>query len=998
MSPPDQQEQQPDFTRRLVGVMFTDIVGYSSKASVDEIETLRLVKEHNELLSEIIAQHRGEIVKTIGDAVMGRFPSIVRAVECALEIQSRLKDFNTGKDKSEKLLLRIGVHAGDVLETADSDLFGHDVNIAARLEPLAEPGSVIITDIVYSLIQSQSNLAFHQLGDFKLKNIPTPMSLYTVSRAHEIEHDEKMVGPYRIIEQLGAGGMGEVWLAEDSRLDRKVAIKFLPYHAAHNEAERARFIQEAKAAARLTHPNIAQVHEINEEDGRFYIVMEYVESGSLRDHLDTAKGKCLPLSGVIKWMLQVAEGLAEAHLQGVVHRDIKPDNLMLTRSGHIKITDFGLAHLDSSTKLTASGAILGTVNYMSPEQVVGNEVNGRTDLFSLGATFYELLTGYQPFEGVDASAIYYSILHKEPEPVYRFRRDTDQTLDFIISKLLQKDPDHRYQSASEVAADLRRLLSNISSGEDDDVCFDPVRRKKKRQNQSMSPATIGILSGLAFVLLAGSIWFFTIGPGATPKQPVIVEQPDSTSISKPTTESQRALDTILASFAEQERLGRQLDSLQTVLDDQQASSQSQPNQTSVSPALLALQSRVDSLMSLSYEKINPSTTERVNTIGDIHIKSPRPAAIIRENEVYVDFTVEPFYNVERVHVSVDGEVQIDEPVGLDEVFSRTSRIDLRNSGRHIICISILDAVGNRSEKSLNVLYNPEGEAITIGVLDLTSFGLDSTEVRIVSERLRYYLGEQDVFEVIADKTMTTLMEEIGFQTSGACDTDECVVQIGQILGATKMLAGSIDKVGTIYALQIRMIDIETGRIEGVAFKDIDGGMEQVLTLAVEDISSELADSALRSLAPFESTQQSTEIDPVLMAMLDLEGINIPDDEARAIASRLRFYLSQEDCFQVLERDLVRELLDEMGFQTTGALNDYYSATQIGQIVGARKVAYGTVSNIDGFYTLQVQIIDVMTGRIENQTLIDARGIEAVMREATLSVAEKLASFYTPDFM
>ncbi|MFC1559083.1 serine/threonine protein kinase [Gemmatimonadota bacterium] len=268
---------------------------------------------------------------------------------------------------------------------------------------------------------------------------------------------EQLVGHYKVLEKLGSGGMGEVWLAEDSRLDRKVALKFLPHFAAQDETEKARFKQEAKAAARLSHANIAQIYEIDEEDGRLYIVMEYVPGGSLRDVLDEAKRKSLPLEQVVTWIQQISDGLAEAHRQGIIHRDIKPDNLMLTETGQVKITDFGLARLETTTRLTASGTTLGTVNYMSPELITGRTVDHRSDLFSLGVTFYELLTGRQVFSGQDASAIYYEILSGHIDPVTRFRSDmNDQTIK-IIEKLLEREPDLRYQSASDLTTDLKRL-------------------------------------------------------------------------------------------------------------------------------------------------------------------------------------------------------------------------------------------------------------------------------------------------------------------------------------------------------------------------------------------------------------------------------------------------------------------------------------------------------------------------------------------------------------
>ncbi|MFC1559320.1 protein kinase [Gemmatimonadota bacterium] len=312
---------------------------------------------------------------------------------------------------------------------------------------------------------------------------------------------DELIGPYKIIEKLGSGGMGEVWLAEDTRLDRKVALKFLPHFAAQDENEKARFKQEAKAAAKLSHASIAQVFEIGEEDGRLYIVMEYVAGGSLRDQLDEARGKPLPLEKVMRWVEQTAGGLAEAHRQGITHRDIKPDNLMLTDTGQVKITDFGLARLETATRLTAAGSTLGTVNYISPELIQGQDVDHRSDLFSLGATFYELLSGQQVFTGQDANSIYYAILNAPVPPLARYRKDLPEGLDGIIEKLLERDPGRRYQAAAEVATDIRRLLGPTVSTTRLAIWARSAKRTLRRV-----PAGAWVSGGLILGILAGVIF------------------------------------------------------------------------------------------------------------------------------------------------------------------------------------------------------------------------------------------------------------------------------------------------------------------------------------------------------------------------------------------------------------------------------------------------------------------------------------------------------------
>ena len=811
------------------------------------------------------------------------------------------------------------------------------------------------------------------------------------------------VGHYKILEKLGVGGMGEVWLAEDTRLERQVALKFLPHHAAQEEAEKARFFQEAKAAARLKHQNIAQVYEIGEDDGQLFIVMEYVEEGSLRDYLEQAKGRCLPLYQVIRWVLQVAEGLTEAHRQGVVHRDIKPDNLMLTNTGHLKITDFGLARLDTTTRLTASGAMLGTVNYMSPEQVTGREIDGRADLFSLGATFFELLTGHQPFEGDDASAIYYSILHEEPDPVFRYRRDTDQSLDLIISKLLQKNPDHRYQSAEEVVADLRRLSSSITSSDEKKIYRRPSREKKQHSQIQLSPTAKGILSGFGIVLIAGIAWYFTLGPGSGTSEPTSTgtEQSDIAGYSRPTTENERLLQTVMNTFLENQQRGRELDSLQTELNQQMTLFQGQQQETgtaefaNVSPQIQALQNTVDSLMSVAYSPASEPKEDEIN-IGNIMIHSPRPESVSKESQINVEFSIEPYKHIDRLHISVDGEVQIDEAVQAETLFFRNKQVNLKGAGRHLVCISILDEQGMRNEQRFHVLFNPIEIRTIVGVLDLVAINVDSIEAQAVTNRLTYHLGQQNIFDVIERSRMESIVEELGVTMNGVCDTDEVIVQVGMILGARKMIAGSISKVGDMYSLQARIIDIGTSIIDHMVYQDVKGGIENVLTSAVQKISAELAGYALTE-ASIPSTEQEEEArSSVTIGVLDLEANNIDIREVSAITDRFRMYLNRQKSFQVLERNTMETVLEENGFQFSSLAHDKDNAVAIGRLLGVQKIATGTVSLIGTMYSVHIRVIDVSTSIIETQTMHDVQGLELVFAEVPKLAAENLAQYYFPN--
>jgi len=272
---------------------------------------------------------------------------------------------------------------------------------------------------------------------------------------------------YRILDELGRGGMGIVYKAEDTKLDRTVAIKVLPAAALSNEDDRARFYREAKAAAALNHPHIAAVYEIDEavpegspsEDLRPFIAMEFIEGGTLEDRI---KQGPLKLEEALRLGIQIAEALKAAHAKSIVHRDIKSANIMLTENGQAKVLDFGLAQTTASTKLTRMGSTLGTVAFMSPEQARGEEVDGRTDLYSLGAVLYEMVSGRAPFGGEYEQAVVYSILNAEPEPLTALRTGVPMELERITNKLLAKEANRRYQTGADLIVDLEAVPKSPS--------------------------------------------------------------------------------------------------------------------------------------------------------------------------------------------------------------------------------------------------------------------------------------------------------------------------------------------------------------------------------------------------------------------------------------------------------------------------------------------------------------------------------------------------------
>jgi serine/threonine-protein kinase len=260
------------------------------------------------------------------------------------------------------------------------------------------------------------------------------------------------ISHYKILEKLGEGGMGVVYKAEDTKLDRLVALKFLPHHLTGNEQERARFLQEAKAAAALNHPNVCAVIDIQEHEGTEFIVMEYIDGETLR--------KKVPLKNTeeaLRVAIQIGEALQEAHSKGIVHRDVKCENIMVNSKNQIKVMDFGLAKLKGSLKLTRTSSTVGTLAYMAPEQIQGGEVDARSDIFSFGVVLFEMLTGKLPFRGEHEAALIYSIVNEEPEALGKYLPGVSPDLERIVQRALEKDPDDRYQHVDDMVSELRRL-------------------------------------------------------------------------------------------------------------------------------------------------------------------------------------------------------------------------------------------------------------------------------------------------------------------------------------------------------------------------------------------------------------------------------------------------------------------------------------------------------------------------------------------------------------
>jgi len=309
----------------------------------------------------------------------------------------------------------------------------------------------------------------------------------------------RTISHYKILEKLGEGGMGVVYKAQDIKLDRFVAVKFLPPHLTSEFEEKERFIHEAKAASALSHTNITTIHEIDEFEGQMFIVMEFCDGKTLKQIIEKEP---LSIKKVLDIGIQVCEGLTAAHKKEIVHRDIKSDNIMVTKEGQVKIMDFGLAKLKGATKLTKTRSTLGTLAYMSPEQAQGEEVDSRSDIFSFGVVLYELLTKNLPFGGEHQTAVIYSIINEEPQPIARYNSKVTPELERIVSKALVKDKEDRYQHIDDLLTDLRRerkSLDYVKTGQIPKEAITP--RPKRKVLPIVIPASIVLILVLLFLIL-----------------------------------------------------------------------------------------------------------------------------------------------------------------------------------------------------------------------------------------------------------------------------------------------------------------------------------------------------------------------------------------------------------------------------------------------------------------------------------------------------------------
>jgi len=317
----------------------------------------------------------------------------------------------------------------------------------------------------------------------------------------------KTISHYRILETLGEGGMGIVYKAEDMKLKRLVALKFLPLSIIAREKEKTRFVHEAQATAALDHPNICTIYEIDEADGQLFIAMAYIEGQNLKEKIEAGP---LKLDEALGIAMQVAEGLQAAHEKQIIHRDIKPANIIITPKGQAKIMDFGLAKLAGRTVITKEGTTLGTVAYMSPEQARGEEVDQCTDIWSFGVVLYEIITGQHPFKGMYDQAVMYSIINEEPEPITGLRTGVPMELERIANKALAKKINLRYQNVEDLLVDLRALQlrpkpSAVSASSRRAVSQPPIKAKAPERKQ---PWLYAGVAAFVILLVAAALFFW----------------------------------------------------------------------------------------------------------------------------------------------------------------------------------------------------------------------------------------------------------------------------------------------------------------------------------------------------------------------------------------------------------------------------------------------------------------------------------------------------------
>jgi serine/threonine-protein kinase len=452
-----------DRHERQVAILFSDIADsarYFERHG--DAEGRRMVQRHADLLAPIIREGGGRVVKNIGDAIMACFPTCQQAVETAARMQQALRSSNLMLTREEdRLEIRVGINFGSALANDDNDdLYGESVNVAARVQAQAARGQILIAEQVRELLSPA--VPVRPAGEVELKWRSAQIGLHEVlwekmAQPEGAVLEKPRLDPrYVVVKLLGSGGMAAVWRVRDERLGRDVAMKVLHRHLPFSSSMRERLEREAKVAASLTHENLVQVYDYSVQQGTdSYIAMELVDGTTLRELI--LQRKKLPWVVVALAAYEICRGLACAHENGVVHRDMKPDNVMVSRTGTLKIGDFGIARAREHSKMTAVGAPVGTPAYLSPEQVRGEPADARSDIFALGITLYEMVCGAPPFAAETSAGMMYQIVEgKFPAPE-RLAPEIDPVLAGLIRRCLSPSPAQR-PTAAQVRDEVGLML------------------------------------------------------------------------------------------------------------------------------------------------------------------------------------------------------------------------------------------------------------------------------------------------------------------------------------------------------------------------------------------------------------------------------------------------------------------------------------------------------------------------------------------------------------
>jgi serine/threonine protein kinase/class 3 adenylate cyclase/uncharacterized membrane protein HdeD (DUF308 family) len=453
--------------------LFTDMEGSTSHWQRYRPYMPVVLRRHFEILRSCVESHEGYVFKTVGDACCAAFSDPTEGLRAAIAVQRALLAERWSGNVPVRV--RVALHHGHAAEERGGDYFGPPVNLVARLLSVARGGQIVLSGVVADLVGDDlphfvPGAQLRDLGERRLKDITRPVRVFQLfapelPRVEGLEPPDEDEERYRIEQLVGEGGMARVYLAYDPELDSQVALKVLREDLAENPEVVERFRREARSAASLRgHPNIVTLYDRGKtRDGSYYLAMEYVPGGALNDLIK--REGLLPADKALGLTLQVAQALRLAHQRGIVHRDVKPQNVLLTEEGEAKVADFGIAKAMDTTAITRTGSVLGTPQYLSPEQALGQPATPKSDLYSLGVALYEMLTGELPHNAETPAAVLVKHIRGELRPPREINPDVPEQLNDVAVRLLAREPEDRYPDAGALVEDLERISKGLVNGD-----------------------------------------------------------------------------------------------------------------------------------------------------------------------------------------------------------------------------------------------------------------------------------------------------------------------------------------------------------------------------------------------------------------------------------------------------------------------------------------------------------------------------------------------------